>query len=72
MSNIIWESKLDNVYECKVVRISERKGQLTVVNGETKLLDQEVGLSYGATFGPDMDDVAYWQDLCVAKIDEAL
>ena len=68
---VIWEAELDNVYRCEVIRLEERKGQLTVKNVETNkvLLDQEVGLSYGAMFGPDMGDVAYWQELCVNAVD---
>lgn len=68
---IIWEAELDKVYHCEVVRLEERKGQLTVKNVETNkvLLDQEVSLSYGAMFGPDVDDVAHWQDLCVNAVD---
>lgn len=69
--NIVWESTLDDIFECKVTRIDDYKGQLTVkenVNGQI-LLDKEVGLSYGAQFGPDMDDVAQWQEMCVEVVD---
>lgn len=67
----VWESKLDKKFECKVERTSKYQGHLSVIDVETKevLLDQDVGLSYGAMFGPDMGDVAYWQDLCVEAVD---
>ena len=70
---IIWASLLDNTYECFVSRLSENQGQLRVVNTDTKevLLDQEVALSYGAPFGPDVDDLAYWQDLCAQIVDQS-
>lgn len=29
---IVWEAKLDEVYECKVTRIDEYKGKLTVTD----------------------------------------
>ena len=69
--SIIWESQLDNIFDCKVTRISDRTGQLTVrenITGQL-LLDKEVGLSYGAHFGPDVADVGLWQELCVNAVD---
>ena len=68
----IWEAKLDEKFNCKVERLTERTGHLSVTNDETKevILNKDVGLSYGALFGPDVDDVAYWQDLCVEAVDE--
>jgi hypothetical protein len=72
MSELVWQSKLDEKYDCQVVRTGERTGQLTMVETETQktLLDRSVGLSYGAMFGPDMGDVAYWQDACVKAADD--
>lgn len=68
---IIWESKLDEIYDCKVTRISENKGKLTIVDQFNRpLFDREVGLLYGALFGPDIDDVLYWEELCVQFIDK--
>ena len=71
MSNIVWEATLDNIYKCEVTRIDEYKGKLKVTNTENAfvLLEQEVGLSYGARFGPDIDDVALWQDLSCKAVD---
>jgi hypothetical protein len=31
---------------------------------------EAVTLSYGAVYGPDIDDVAEWQDKCVAVVDD--
>ena len=68
----IWEATLDNIFECRVTRTGERTGQLTVTENVTGqlLLDKEVGLSYGAQFGPDVGDVGYWQELCVEVVDK--
>ena len=69
----VWESTLDDIFECRVVRTGERTGQLTVkenVNGQM-LLDTAVGLSYGAQFGPDIADIAEWQHQCVNAVDNA-
>lgn len=68
---VIWESTLDNKYTCKVTRINKRGGNLRVFETDTgrELLNQDIGLSYGAVAGPDIDDVAKWQDMCVAVVD---
>lgn len=68
----IWESTVDDgMYECKVKRIGEREGILTVLNVTTQktLLRTPVELAYGASFGPDVHDVAYWEELCINAID---
>ena len=68
----IWESEVDDgLYECKVNRIGEREGILTVLNVTTQktLLRTPVELAYGASFGPDVHDVAYWEELCINAID---
>mgnify|MGYP003348970809 FL=1 len=72
MNNLIWEATLDNgAYRCEVKRLSHHKGQLTVVETATNelILNKEVGLSYGAQFGPDMADVAQWQEMIVEAVD---
>jgi hypothetical protein len=70
-SALLWQAILDEKYGCSVARIDGRVGRLVVANEETKqiLLDQEVNLSYGALFGPDVDDVALWESICVELID---
>lgn len=70
MTDIIWESKLDGVFDCKVERIDERRGKLTITDQfDRTLLNEEVGLSYGAMFGPDVADVALWEDMVIKVID---
>jgi hypothetical protein len=71
MMIIVWESKLDEMFDCKVVRTSDYTGRLTVVNTVTTdtILDKEVDLSYGALFGPDVSDVAHWQDMIIEAVD---
>ncbi len=67
----IWEAQLDDRYDCTVTRINEAHGLLTVTDTTDKkiLLSDEVTLAYGARFGPDVDDVAYWQERCVQAVD---
>jgi len=72
MIDLIWEATLDNQYKCQVIRLNEVHGQLSVVDNKTdnKLLERPVTLSYGARFGPDVDDLYYWQELCVETVDK--
>lgn len=71
--DVIWNAKLDNgQYTCKVTRLTGYTGQLTVedtLNNNEIVLDKEVPLAYGAKFGPDMGDVAHWQDLIIKAVD---
>ena len=71
MTNTIWESELDNKYNCKVIRKTEYLGQLTVIDIETgnKLLDEEVTLAFGARFGVDISDISYWENRIIEVID---
>lgn len=73
MDDIVWESNLDEIYACSVIRIAPYFGKLTVKNTQNGeyLLDKEVGLSYDAHFGPDIENVTYWEDLCIEAVDNA-
>lgn len=70
-AEVVWESVLDDRYDCKVTRNLEYSGQLKVLDTKTDqvLLDEEVFLSYGAFFGPDVADVADWRDKIVKVVD---
>lgn len=68
----VWEAKLDNRYQCEVERVHDYAGRLTVTdttNGAV-LLNEEVTLSFAAMFGPDVADVADWQEKCAAAVDK--
>jgi hypothetical protein len=71
MNAILWSGTLDNRYECTVEHTSQYKGQLRIFDNQTDsvLLIEEVGVSYGATFGADMGDVSDWQNRCSEFID---
>jgi hypothetical protein len=69
---VVWENTVDdNEYQCKVTRLDGDgyRGMLTVTNDGEVIHQEEVGLAYAARFGPDMDDVATWQDRVVQVID---
>lgn len=68
----IWTGTLDQRYELTVNSTPHpRYGRLTITDNRdgTILLDEQVPLSYGAVFGPDIGDVETWQERAVVLID---
>lgn len=57
IEDIIWESLLDGRYKVMVIRTGSCRGEWSRHEGEQVLDRQNVGLSYDARFGPDVDDV---------------
>lgn len=66
---IIWTSTLDGRYTVAVRRLAESRGELTIHDGDKLLHREEVGLAYGAIFGPDVDDLGKWQDIATKVVD---
>ena len=71
MTNIIWENTLDERYMCSVTRNSQYSGQLKIFDTKLNkvLCDEEVRLSYGAAFGPDVADVNLWEERIIEIVD---
>lgn len=70
--SVVWRSQLDDRYLIEVVRTGERTANLRVfdhTNNDAVLLTEDVGLSYGAVFGPDVEDVSDWKDRVLRLID---
>lgn len=69
MSNIIWESKIDDLHQCTVDRINATTGRLVMTNVETNavVLDQQVSLSVGNE-GVSLTDITAWYNLAKASI----
>jgi hypothetical protein len=69
--NKIWENRLDDKYDVFVEGVEDGyKGFFVIMEGDIELLREEVSISYGAKFGPDVADVAEWEQRCVDFIDE--
>jgi hypothetical protein len=77
--NLVWYSILDNKYIVTVSRPTTKHvlsqngyvGILEIFDANGKILyTEEVGLAYGARFGPDVDDVYQWQEKVLAFIDK--
>lgn len=63
----VWSGTLDHRWRCVVerdVRPNDQwhHGHLRVFDGDNRepVFEKEVWLSYGAKFGPDVDDVNEW------------
>lgn len=67
--NLVWNSMLDGRYIIAVRRTRPYSGELTIAEGDRVLFRKEVGLAYDALFGPDVDDVATWQDEALRFVD---
>lgn len=64
--DIVWEAELDEKYKCKVYRMGTYNGALIITDMLGKILLQKpVTMTFGARFGPDVDDVETWQEMCV-------
>lgn len=61
----VCSSMLDGKFTVKVIRTEPFRGELTTANGGTMLLCKPGSLAYNAQFGPDVDDVASWQDAAI-------
>lgn len=72
-NNLIWSSKLDGVYLCKVERIEGPKAKLTIHSQTGSLIAmQDVELTYDEKSGPTLQDVGQWQDICIRFIDSQM
>jgi len=67
--DIIWHSRVDKKYDCRVVRVDKYNGTLQVFDGEKEIFSKPVTLAYGAIFGPDIDDLSLWEEMIINFID---
>jgi hypothetical protein len=66
---VVWSSTLDKKYTIKVTRTELYHGELRISEGATLLHSRPVFLAFDALFGPDVTDVAKWQDIALAFVD---
>lgn len=69
--NVIWSVEIDNgKFKAWVESSESHKGILYVESSDkSKKFSQEVAISYGAMFGPDVDDVNAWGQAALNYID---
>jgi hypothetical protein len=73
----IWEATVDDhAWKAQVdgIESNNYRGVLTVrrLSDDKEILREEVGLSYGAIFGPDVSDVNLWGAMVLGSIDHYL
>jgi hypothetical protein len=71
-AHVVYENTLDNnTWTVKVVRVRPYEGTLTItkVASSEEIHSQPVTLAYDAAFGPDVDDVADWQEIAIKVVD---
>ena len=69
---LVWWSRLDKRWQVEVQRIDAYTANLVIFDhdNENRLLHQEiVGLQYGATFGPDIEDIEFWAQRVMSIVD---
>ncbi|MDO8572123.1 MAG: hypothetical protein Q7R79_05580 [bacterium] len=72
VSNLVWFARLDKKYQVEVQRTGEYSAVLCIfdhTNNDRLLVSYDVGLAYGAQFGPDVGDVRQWQEKVINFID---
>lgn len=67
---IVWSSTLDGRYTVKVIWTEPYRGELSIADEAIVLHREPVNLAYNAQFGPDVDDVASWQEAAIAFVDK--
>jgi len=63
--HVVWWGKLDERYLIEVRRVCPYIGHLYIFNhadNDREIANWTVTISYNARFGPDVADVAEWQD----------
>lgn len=69
MSDVIWGGWLDDRYRVEVNRKGPDTGELTIAEDGEVLHREDVGLAYGAQFGPDAEDAEAWMEKTEAIVD---
>jgi hypothetical protein len=69
---VVWWTRLDKRYQIEVIRTGDYAARYLVFDHERDdelILDEPTNLSYRALFGPDVADVAMWQERALEFVD---
>jgi len=71
----VWWSRLDDRYQVEVTRDPDHtsRAKMTIydrANDNIEVHTEQVGLAYGAVFGPDTGDVSHWRSIASKAVDE--
>ncbi|EYT64023.1 hypothetical protein H483_0106090 [Dietzia sp. UCD-THP] len=72
---VVWWSRLDDRYQVEVTRDPDNTSQATLTvydraNSNVEIHTEQIGLAYGAVFGPDTGDVNHWRAIASKAVDE--
>lgn len=73
--NLVWYSTLDNRYKIQIQRIDYSSANLYIfdsIKNNEQIFCQKVSLSYGAIYGPDVNDVNIWKKIIINFIDKEI
>lgn len=67
----LWSGTLDGRWKVSVVQDKDNdyRGTLTITDQGLTIYSTSVGIAYGAIFGADSSDIAYWKSLAMEFID---
>jgi hypothetical protein len=69
---LVWWSRLDDRWQIEVQRTGPYTGNFCIfdhANGDKEILCEPTSFMYDAAYGPDVEDVAKWEDRGVQFID---
>lgn len=69
MADVIWTVKLDKRFDVKVTRTGDHTADLTVAENGVELYYEPVTLAFRALLGPDVADVAQWEEIATKFVD---
>lgn len=70
----VWRGLLDDRFQVDVIRdVEGPAGKLLIFDtgdGDREIHSESVAFLYGAQFGPDVSDVADWQDRAIKAVEK--
>jgi hypothetical protein len=67
--NIVWKATIDLIYTCRVRDIDDYWGILEIIKENEMLFSKAVQYYRKPIFGPDLDDVMDWENICIDFVD---
>ena len=70
MTTPIWAARLDNAYNCEVILTEDgRSASITIEENGEVIYDEPTVMVFEPRFGPDVADVACWENQIIEFID---
>ena len=70
MTTPIWAERFDNAYNCEVILSEDgQSARITIEENGEVIYDEPTVMVFEPRFGPDIADVAYWENQIIEFID---